>query len=231
MTTKVEFGEGAARGTGEIALPAGEGRGGALVVFHEYWGLNDHVRSLLGKFAAQGFVALGIDLYDGETTKDATEAGKLMASLDWGQAMQRTLAAVEFLKQHPRSNGKVGATGFCMGGALTFAATTAMPTPGGTGPQLAAAVVFYGVPNKKPEDYDAVRVPILAHFAKTDTWAKVETGAAIRDRINAKGGSMQLEIYDAEHAFVNDTRPEVYSPENAKLALDRTYAFFKKHLA
>lgn len=225
MTTKVEFQSGSGQAaTGELGLPPGEGKAGALIVFPEWWGLNDHMRSIVDKFASAGFVTLCIDLYDGVTTKDAGEAQKLMGALDFGKALDRAQGAFEYLKAHPRSNGKVAATGFCLGGALTFAAATKIP-------DLAAAVPFYGIPDPSKVDYDAVKAPILAHFSSTDQWAKPELAAALRDKLNAAGKSMQLEVYDAEHAFVNDTRPEVYSPENAKLALDRTMAFLKKHLA
>src|SRR5688572_17327832 len=138
-TTKVNFqSQSGEPATGEIALPPGEGRAGTIMVFHEWWGLNDHMRSIVDKLAAAGFITLCLDLYDGATTKDAGEAQKLMGALDWGKAIDRAKGAFSYLRAHPRSNGKVGATGFCMGGALTFAVATAIP-------DLAAAVPFYGV--------------------------------------------------------------------------------------
>src|SRR5262245_61507133 len=107
MAEKVEFSSNGVSGTGEIEVPAGEGRAPALILVHEWWGLNDHVRSLVSRFAKEGFLTLAIDLYDGKTTKDADEAGKLMGGLDWGRAVGIAAAAVDYLKAHPRSNGNV----------------------------------------------------------------------------------------------------------------------------
>jgi carboxymethylenebutenolidase len=220
----VEFDASSGKAAGEIALPAGEGRVPSVIVFHEWWGLNDHIRSLLERLAADGIAALAIDLYDGRTTKDAGEAAKLMGELDSEKAVDRAKGALAYLKSHPRSNGKVGALGFCMGGALTFRAAAGIP-------ELGAAVPFYGVPDASKVDFGGVRAPILAHFAKRDEWATPASAEAIRDKLVASGRTMQLEVYDADHAFVNDTRPEVYSPEAAKLAWSRTIAFLRQHLS
>jgi carboxymethylenebutenolidase len=108
-----------------------------------------------------------------------------------------------------------------MGGALTFAAAVNIP-------HLGAAVPFYGVPGDL--DWARIKAPVLAHFAKRDDWAKPAAAEAIRDRLVAAGGTMELHVYDADHAFVNDTRPEVHHPENARLAWERSVAFLKDHL-
>lgn len=225
MTSKVEFESRSGQPAGgEISLPPGDGRSGAVLVFHEWWGLNDHMRSILDRLAAEGFVALGLDLYDGKTTKDAGEAQKLMEGLDWGAAMDRAKGAVAFLAAHARSNAKVGALGFCMGGALTIAAASNIP-------ELAAAVPFYGIPDLDAVKVESITAPMLAHFASRDEWAKPEKAKALQARMEAAGKSMQLEIYEADHAFVNDTRPEVYSDANAKLAWLRTTDFLKQQLS
>jgi carboxymethylenebutenolidase len=109
-----------------------------------------------------------------------------------------------------------------MGGKLTFVAAAAIP-------EIAAAVPFYGVPSPAT-DYSKVKAPILAHFAAHDDWAKPAAAEAIQKQLVARGQSMELHVYDAQHAFVNDTRPDVYSPDVAKLAWDRTIAFLKQHL-
>jgi carboxymethylenebutenolidase len=223
-TTKVEFEAASGKKThGEMALPAGEGQAGTVVLFHEWWGLNDHVRSILGRLAEAGFVALAVDLYDGKTTKDPGEAGKLMGQLDWGLAMDRAKGAFRYLSTHPRSNGKVAVMGFCMGGALSFAAASAIP-------ELSAVVPFYGIPDASKLDLDAMRAPILAHFASRDGWAKPSAAEALREQLEARGKRMRLEVYEADHAFVNDTRPEVYAKEAAELAWRRTTEFLAEHV-
>jgi carboxymethylenebutenolidase len=91
-------------------------------------------------------------------------------------------------------------------------------------------VPFYGVPAPEKVDYTKVTAPILAHFAKHDAWAKAEKAEAIAATVNGKGGAMTLHVYDAGHAFVNDTRPDAYDEPSATLAWSRTVAFFHEHL-
>jgi carboxymethylenebutenolidase len=206
---------------GELALPAGAGRVPAVLLFHEWWGVNDHIRSIARRLAEAGFAALAIDLFDGKTTKDAGEAGQLMSGLDWGRAIDQARGAVDWLAAHERTTGRVGAVGFCMGGALTFAAAAAIP-------HLGAAVPFYGVP--ADQDWARIKAPVLAHFARRDGWAKPSSAEAIQKAVVAAGGTMELHVYEADHAFVNDTRPEVHDPESARVAWDRTVAFLTDHL-
>src|SRR5262245_28158880 len=122
--------------SGELGLPP-SGKGPGLVLIQEWWGLNDHMRSLVDRFAAEGFVVRAPDLYHGVTTKDAGEAGKLMTDLDGMRAMDEIAGAASFLKGDPRTTGKVGVAGFCMGGAYSFAAASHVP-------EIGAAVPFYG---------------------------------------------------------------------------------------
>ncbi|KYF85591.1 hypothetical protein BE17_15825 [Sorangium cellulosum] len=208
--------------SGEIALPAQEDRAPAVVLIHEWWGISDHLRSLLDRLAGAGFVALAPDLYHGKTTRDPAEASQLMNAMDWERALLEISGAVYFLVDHPRVNGHVGAVGFCMGGALCFSAAATIP-------RLEAAVPFYGIPSKAT-DYSKVKAPILAHFAARDTWAKPALAEALQRELAARGQPMELHVYDADHAFMNDTRPEVHHPEAARLAWDRTTAFLREHL-
>jgi carboxymethylenebutenolidase len=223
MAHKVTFpAKSGAPASGELVLPAGDGKHPAVVLIQEWWGLNDHIRSLLDRLAAAGFAALAPDLYHGEVTKDPGEAGKLMTALDTQAALDEIAGAVRYLAGHPRTSGKVGVMGFCMGGALSFAAAATIP-------ELKAAVPFYGLPSSIP-DYSEVKAPILAHFAARDEWAKPAGAEAIKKELEARGQPMELHVYDADHAFVNDTRPEVYNAAAAKLAWDRSVEFLKQHL-
>ncbi len=225
MSTNVSFeGMGGSKVSGAMSEPSGTGKAPTVVLVQEYWGLNDHVKSLVDRLASEGFLVVAPDLYHGKLAKDSAEAGALMTALDTLEAMKEIGATATFLKEHPRSNGKVGVIGFCLGGALTFAAACHVAG-------LSAAVPFYGVPPAEKVDYAKVTAPILAHFAKVDQWATVEKAEAIKAQVEATGHSMQLEVYDAGHAFVNDTRPEAYDEKSAKLAWQRTVDFLKKHLA
>lgn len=216
MTKRVSF----SGVEGELAEPAGDGKAPAIVLIQEWWGVNDHIRGLVDRFAKDGFLVVAPDLYHGRTTKDAGEAGKWMNELDTLQAVKEIGATVAYLKEHPRSNGKVGVTGFCLGGALTLA--SACHVPG-----LAAAVSFYGIPPAEKVDYAKATIPVMMHVAKKDGWVTPEKAEDVRKQLK----DVELHLYDADHAFVNETRPEVYDEKSAKLAWERSVAFFKKHLA
>ncbi len=207
---------------GTISLPPAEGVAPALVVIHEWWGITDHVRSLVDRFAAEGLVVLAPDLYDGQVAKNADEAEVLMNGLDWPLAIRKVSAATDLLRAHPRSTGKVGVTGFCMGGALAFRAACEVA-------HLGAVVPFYGLPGDV--DWARVTAPIMAHFAVHDDWAKASSAEAIKAQLARMGKEMALHVYDASHAFMNDTRPDVYNAEVAKLAWSRTVKFLKSHLS
>lgn len=223
MSERVSFkSRGGASVDGALALPGGAGKAPTVVVIQEWWGLNDQIKKTADRLATEGFVALVPDLYHGKLASDATEAAHLMNGLDWKVAMDDLVGAVGYLREHPRGNGKVAVVGFCMGGALSFAAAANIPG-------LAAVVPFYGVPGA--QDYAKVDAPILAHFSKTDGWAKPELARKIQEEIEERDGSMELHVYDAEHAFMNEARPEVYNAEAAAQAWHRTIHFLKEHTA
>ena len=207
---------------GGLFEPKTSAKAPAVLLIQEWWGLNDHVRSIADRLAAEGFLVLAPDLYDGWTTKDAAEAGARMTALDGARSMQQIEGARAFLAAHEACSGKVGIIGFCMGGAFAFRAAANLA--------LAAAVPFYGIPPAETSDFTKVSCPVLAHFAGRDQWAKASRAEEIQKQIQGAGGSMELFVYDADHAFFNDTRPEVYSPDNAKLAWERSVSFLKTHL-
>lgn len=217
----------AAEARGEIVYPEGnskDAKAPGVLLIQEWWGLNDHIRSILGRLSKAGFVALAPDLYHGRCTKNPDEAAQLMGALDFPTALSEIAGAAAYLQANERCTGKVGVIGFCMGGALSFAAATQVPA-------LSAVVPFYGIPSAEHADYSKVRAPILAHFASRDGWAKPEGARAILSELQGRGQPMELQVYEADHAFMNDTRPEVYNAEAAALAWERTIAFLHKHLA
>jgi carboxymethylenebutenolidase len=206
----------------EAALvePADEYAVPGVVVIQEWWGLNDQIKSVCARFAAEGFLALAPDLYHGKVTSDRDEASHLVNGLDFAQALREIAGAVDYLHGMPRCNGKVAILGFCMGGAASFAAACTISG-------LAAVVPFYGVPPHA--DWSKVQAPIQAHFAQHDDWATPAIGENIKAEVERHGGTMELHVYDAQHAFFNEQRPEVYSPEAASLAWQRALAFLKQH--
>jgi carboxymethylenebutenolidase len=201
-----------------LALPKAEGPRPAIVLIHEWWGANDQMRSLADRWAAEGFLALVTDLYEGKVVPigKSDEASAAMNALDFGKALQTIAAAVETLRTHARSNGKVAISGYCLGGALSFAASTQIQG-------LAAVVPFYGLPPSA--DWTKVDAPIQAHFATIDEWATVSGAKKIQDALAAQGKQMELHVYEAQHAFCNDQRPEVYDAAAAALAWKRAVEF------
>lgn len=222
MTQKVHFkAKSGADTSGEIVVPDKPGKLPAVVLIQEWWGVNDHIRSVVKRFADAGFVVLAPDLYHGKTTKDAGEAASLMNALDRERALDEIGGAIGFLAKHERSNGKVGIVGFCMGGAYSFGAAARFP-------ELACAVPFYGL--NPADDLTKIRVPVQTHVAKRDQWVTPASAEKAKQTIDAHGPAMEVHVYEADHAFFNDTRPEVYAPEAAQLAFSRAVDFLHKNL-
>lgn len=193
----------------------------SVILIQEWWGLNEHIRSLVDRMAAAGFTTLAPDLYHGRLASTADEAGHLMNGLDFADAThQDLLGATRYLAQR---GGKVGVMGFCMGGALTVA--SAVHVPG-----LSAAVCFYGIPPAEFADPAEIRIPFQGHFASQDDWCTPARVDELEVAMQRAGQSPDIHRYEAPHAFVNQTRPEVYDPACAQLAWDRTVDFLLRHL-
>jgi carboxymethylenebutenolidase len=224
MTTPVKFASKAGgQLEGALAEPVGTGKAGSLVVVHEWWGLSDHIKALCDRFAEAGFVALAPDLFHGKRPATQEQAAQAATQLERKQAVAEIGEATAFLRGHARSSGKVAVIGFCMGGALTFAAARYIDG-------LEAAVPFYGLPDLPVDEYARVRVPIQAHFARKDDWAKASVAENIQRKVRSGGGQMDLYVYDAGHAFMRATDPHVYDPSSAKVAWERIIEFLKMHL-
>lgn len=206
---------------GYLARPSGAG-GPGIVVVQEWWGLNPQIQGMADRFAAAGFAALVPDLFRGRVAGDAEEASHLMNHLDFlGAAQQDLRGAVQHLKA--LGHGKVAVTGFCMGGALTLLSAALVP-------EVDAGVCFYGIPPAAAADLGQIKVPLQAHFADQDYWC---TAAAIDDlktRLAADGVKYELFMYRAEHAFMNEARPEVFDRSAADLAWSRTLEFLGRAL-
>lgn len=212
-------------GVGYLAVPA-SGSGPGVIVIQEWWGLVPHIKSVADRFAAAGYVALAPDLYDGEQTTSPDEAGRLFMALNIDQTAEKLAAAIHFLIQHEAVTGdRLGVVGFCMGGQLALLAATVSD-------RIAAVVDFYGVhPNVNP-DFSKLTAPVLGIFGEKDSFVTPEVVQSLEAAIRAAGGSIEAHTYaGADHAFFNDTRPEVYYPEAAADAWDRTLAFLQTELA
>lgn len=216
MGAMVEFPANGGTCHGYLAEPATPGPG--LVVIQEWWGLVPHIKDVCDRFAAEGFLALAPDLYRGTATTEPDEAGKLMMSLNIAEAAKDMRGAAAYLAARS-VGGAVGATGFCMGGAMTLV----LAAQGA----LRAAVPFYGIPRADP-GYANITCPVLGHYAEHDGIANAE---GLFDTMRAAGVDATLHVYPGtNHAFFNDARPEVYEADAAHLAWQRTLAFLREHL-
>lgn len=215
MTQRVTFPSSAGDAAGVLFLPDGDARSPCVVLVHEWWGVNQQIQTLGQRWADAGFLTLIPDLYHGRVAANAQEAEAAMNALDFGKAVQEIAGAVKYLKAHERSNEQVAVTGYCMGGALTLA--SAVNIRG-----LAAAVPYYGWPGDL--DWKQIDCPVQAHFAQHDEWAKVELAEKVKAAVTVP---MQLFVYDAQHAFCNDRRPEVYDESAATQAWERTLSFVR----
>ena len=207
---------------GYLAVPD-SGRGPGLIVIQEWWGLTDHIADVTNRFAREGFVALAPDLYGGRTTHDAEEASALMNELPPDKAVTELSGAVDYLLSQDAVTGRaVGVVGFCMGGlfALNLAARA--------GGKVGATAVFYGT-FSGDEDFSAVRGPVLAVVGGQDAFTPPDQARAVLGQIS---GPVDVQVYDAGHAFFNDENLlGTYDEDKARQAWAQTVDFLRQQLA
>lgn len=204
---------------GYLAVPEGAPNAPAVVVIQEWWGLNAQIKATGDRLAAFGYRALVPDLFRGKVATSRDEAGHMMSGLNFLDAAEQDIrGAVQHLK---KQGGKVAVMGFCMGGALTIIGAVKVP-------EMDAGACFYGIPPAAVADPSTIQIPMILHFAKKDDWCTPTAVSSLEAALKASKSEHSLHLYDAEHAFMNEARPEVYEPAAAKLAWDRTLEFFKK---
>ena len=223
MGERVSFKSNGTNTSAYLARPAAPGPG--IVVIQEWWGLVPHICDIADRFAAEGFCAVAPDLYHGTTTKSPDEGGKLMMALRIDQAARDLLGAINYLRESADVTGsKVGTIGFCMGGALSLFAACQSRAVG------ACAVFYGGHPNVKP-DVAALQAPVLGVFAGKDAFISPAVVAALDKQLTDAGKRHEFHSYpDAQHAFFNDQRPEVYDAAASADAWAKTLAFFRREL-
>lgn len=202
---------------------ASRGNAPGVIVIQEWWGLSENIKGLTDRFALAGFDALAPDLYNGVLVPyhDTDAANKQMNSLDFMDATTQTVrGAAQYLK---RNGGKVGLTGFCLGGAVTVIGAARIS-------ELNAAVCFYGIPPEQAAKPADIKVPFQGHFATRDDWCTPQVVDGFEQGLKAAGKTAEIFRYEADHAFVNEQRAAVHDREAAELAWSRATEFFKKHL-
>jgi carboxymethylenebutenolidase len=225
MGEMIEFPSNGSPGQGYLAVPP-SGSGPGVVVIQEWWGLVPHIVDVCDRFAAAGFVTLAPDLYRGQQTSEPDEAGKAMMALELDRAGRDMSGAVDEVRR--RSAGdSVGVVGFCMGGGLALVLATQRPDA------VSVCVSFYGVipwPEAQP-DYAPMSAAVLAHIAELDGFFGPAAAATLETQLKGLGKDVTFHVYPGvDHAFFNDTRPEVYDDAASTLAWQRTIDFLHAHL-
>jgi len=205
---------------GSLAVPKAGMKAPAIVLIHEWWGLNDQIRAVAHDLSEKGYLVLAIDLYDGQYGSPPDEARALMQAVDAEKTTEKLVTAVNWLRAN--GNGKVATMGWCFGGSWSLNTSIATPVDG--------TVIYYGWVNRSAEDVAALSGRVLGHFATQDKLidkAMVDGFEATLKEVGRDGDAIHW--YDADHAFANPTGSR-YDAEDAALAWDRTTAFLKDTL-
>jgi len=213
---------------GYLAEPKDAAGAPGIVVIQEWWGVNDQIRGVAERMATAGYRALVPDLFRGKSTVEAAEAHHLMSGLNFADAASQDIrGAVQFLK---KSSGKVGVTGFCMGGALTLLAL-------GMAPEIDAGVVWYGCPPLEYIDATKIKAPVQGHFATQDEFFNIASIDQLEEKLRAANVRFDFHRYLAHHAFANETAvgphrtPQTqYDAVWSQQAWDRTLRFLGRWL-
>jgi carboxymethylenebutenolidase len=194
---------------GYLAVPAGDGPFPGVIVIQEWWGLNDNIKDIAERFAAEGFVALAPDLYHGKLTAEPDEAMKLMMALDMPRASKELSKAVDYLSARPEVAGR----------AI------------GDNPKVKACAPFYGSVPDPVSKLANLQGPVAASYAEHDDFFGPPIRQALEDGMRQYGKQLDLKVYpNTGHAFFNDTRPDAYNAEAAADAWKRTIALFRENL-
>jgi carboxymethylenebutenolidase len=210
--------------SGYLVHPKGKKKRGAVVVIHENRGLTPHIKDVTRRVAQAGYLALGVDALSvvGGTPADEDQGRTLIGQLDPAKNLHNYLAALTYLRDRPKSNGRTGCVGFCWGGGLANQLAVHDPA-------LSAAVAYYGQ-QPKAEDVPQIKANVLLHYGGLDQ--RINAGIpAYEAALKAAHTPYELFVYEGvNHAFNNDTSPARYNAEAAKLAWERTLRLFKEKL-
>ena len=211
--------------SGTLYVPAGKGPFPALIVIHEWWGLNDWVKEQASKLADQGYVALAIDLYRGKVATTPDLAHEIMRGVPEDRASRDLRAAFDFLASQPNvKKDRIGSIGWCMGGGYSLDTALLEPT-------LAAAVINYGHLATDPAELKKISAPILGIFGGQDRGIAPDDVKKFGESLDKLGKKSEIKIYpDAGHAFENPNNKQGYRADDAADAWKRTVDFLAANL-
>jgi carboxymethylenebutenolidase len=224
-TQDITFASGDETIAGYLALPESPGKHPALVVIHEWWGLNDWVKEQARDLAEQGYIALAVDLYRGQVAYDPTLAHELSRGMPQDRALRDLKAAFDYLAARPDvRKEKIGSIGWCMGGGLSLELAV-------NEPRLAACVVNYGSMPTDPADIQKIHAPVLGNFGAEDRGIPPSAVEAFENAMQAANKSLDVKIYPgAGHAFENPNNKLGYKEGAATDAWKRIMAFLDHNL-
>ena len=201
-----------------LAVPERTPAAGIMLI-HEWWGLNDHIKTVAAEFAKEGYLGLAIDLYHGKVATTPAAARTFMTSIDPAASIEILGRWIDWLGQ--QGNGKVATIGWCFGGGWSLNASLKRPVD--------STIIYYGNVAKEAADLASLKGPVLGHFATRDRWINQGMVAGFEKAMGQAGKRLDHYWYEADHAFANPTQAR-YDAEDAQLAWRRTLAFLKKHL-
>ncbi|HJT71518.1 MAG TPA: dienelactone hydrolase family protein [Terriglobales bacterium] len=206
--------------SGFLVLPEKAYRQWAIILLHEWWGLNDWVREQARKLGANGYIVLAVDLYQGKVTSKSSEARKLKRGLQKNRAIRDMKAAFNYLAGCPGVDPKrIGSIGWSMGGGLALQLAVHEP-------RLAACVVNYGMPPQTPAEIRRINARVLGNFGALDRGVPVVKVLAFEKAMKALKKSVDIKVYrHAGHAFANPDNTRGYRPQAADDAWSRILAF------
>ena len=224
-TETVSYQSGSDTVSGYLASPDGGGQHPAVIVIHEWWGLNDWVKEQAQKYAGQGYVALAVDLYRGKVAANPDDAHILMRGLADDRGLRDLEAAFAYLASRPDVDpGKIGSVGWCMGGGWSIKLAEDQP-------KLAACVVNYGSLPSDPSIIARIHAPVQGNFGADDRGIPAADVRAFEAAMKSAGKTTDIKIYaGAGHAFQNPNNQQGYRAEAAADAAQRISAFFQKYL-
>jgi carboxymethylenebutenolidase len=209
---------------GYLSRPAHGTSLGAVIVIHEWWGLNDHVKHWADRLASDGYDALAVDLYGGKVASTREEAMAAMQSVDEAKALATLRAAHKYLVTDATIKAeRTASIGWCFGGAWSLRLAVAEP-------ELDAAVIYYGRLIDDAAVLATIEAPVLGVFGNLDTGIPPESVASFAAAMKTAGKSLELRQYEAHHAFANPSNAK-YDTENAAKAWLETRKFLARHLA
>ncbi|MBA3605276.1 MAG: dienelactone hydrolase family protein [Acidimicrobiia bacterium] len=203
-----------------------DGGGPGVIVIQEWWGLVPHIVDVTDRFGDAGFTALAPDLYHGDKASEPDGAGKLMMGLNLQQAAKDMGGAVDLLVQRT-GNARIGVVGYCMGGGLALVLATQRPD------HVKAVAPYYGlIPwDSAQPDWSRLESKVVGEYAELDEFFPPDKAREFETMLRDLGKDATIHVHDGtDHAFFNDSRPEVYSAEHALEAWDRTNALFREEL-